>query len=433
MKTIANRFFSSINIKEHPLINCKTELKTYYYCILTLFSQKIYKNDFTIETLEEYKKIFNIQSYVELPENKIISYFLKPWRKKHLILLVYDLYLINCPSNVSLSSFKEAIKDFAIEKCTSHQYTTLCKFTERVFSMQEGDRFIDYGSILKQQIKSNQLFLNEHGKRIVFTANMSSGKSTIINAIIGKKIAKTAQEVCTGNISYIYNKPFEDGHIHLIYDHSTINADIEELLSNNWDKEKYISSYFDLVTRNSDRLCLIDTPGVNSSMNRQHGRITRSTLEQREYDVIVHVLNAQQLGTDEELSHLRWIKNNISDRIVIFVLNKLDVFNTKEDSIDGSMAAVKEDLERIGFVNPIICPISAYFAFLIKQKKLGVQLSEDEQDEYDLYVKKFNKPIYDLSRFYPKYKIEPDDDEATVLLKKCGFYGFEKTISGGIK
>ena len=187
------------------------------------------------------------------------------------------------------------------------------------------------------------------------------------------------------------------------------------------------------MTRNSDRLCLIDTPGVNSSMNRQHGRITRSTLEQREYDVIVHVLNAQQLGTDEELSHLRWIKNNISDRIVIFVLNKLDVFNTKEDSIDGSMAAVIEDLERIGFVKPIICPISAYFAFLIKQKKLGVQLSEDEQDEYDLYVKKFNKPIYDLSRFYPKYKIEPDDDEATVLLKKCGFYGFEKTISGGIK
>lgn len=204
-------------------------------------------------------------------------------------------------------------------------------------------------------------------------------------------------------------------------------------MSDKWDKEKYISSYFNLTDKSNSRLCLIDTPGVNSSMNRRHGRITRSALDKREYDVIIHVLNAQQLGTDEEIAHLRWIKNNIQDREVIFVLNKLDVFKAKEDDVDRSIALVRSDLEKIGFEDTIICPISAYFAFLIKQKRLGVNLTEDDQDEYDLYVKKFNKPVYDLSRFYPEYQIKSDDDEATMLLKKCGFYGFEKIISGGIK
>lgn len=270
--------------------------------------------------------------------------------------------------------------------------------------------------------------LNHDYKRIILTANMSAGKSTIINAIIGKKIAKTAQEVCTSNINYIYNKSFEDGHIHLIYDGSTIIVDKEELLSNGFNKERYIFSYFNFIDKNNSHLCLIDTPGVNSSMNRQHGRITKGALDKREYDIIIYVFNAQQLGTEEEITYLRWIKNNIQDHYVIFALNKLDVFKSKEDNIDNSIVHVREDLEKIGFNNPIICPISAYFAFLIKQKCMGVVLSEDDQDEFDMYVKKFNKSAYDLSRFYPEYPIRPGDDEAEVLLKKCGFYGFEKTL-----
>lgn len=430
METLTQRFCSSLDIKNHPLVNAPIKLKSKYYSLLELFATKVYANDFTSETLDEYKNCFKIQFVSENNNIEIMSYFLKPWRKKHFVLLVYDLYLINCPFNAGRSSFKEAIKKRTIEVCTNRQYKAFCRFLERIFNMRQNDKLIAYGNTLRQQVEYNREFLNKNCKRIILTANMSAGKSTIINAIIGKKLAKTAQEVCTGNVSYIYNKSFEDGHIHLICNSSTINTDTERLLYNEWDKEKYISSYFNLTDKNNSRLCLIDTPGVNSSMNRQHGRITRNALDKREYDIIIHVLNAQQLGTDEEIAHLRWIKNNIQDRVVIFVLNKLDVFKAKEDDVDRSIAIVRSDLEKIGFSDPIICPISAYFAFLIKQKRLGVDLTEDDQDEYDLYAKKFNKPVYDLSRFYPEYQIKSDDDEATMLLKKCGFYGFEKIISG---
>lgn len=219
----------------------------------------------------------------------------------------------------------------------------------------------------------------------------------------------------------------------MVFDKPTINANDEELLSNDWDKKKYIATYFNLSFHQNERWSLIDTPGVNSSMNKQHGRITRSTLEQREYDAIIHVLNAQQLGTDEEIAHLRWLKKHVQDRLIIFALNKLDVFNSKEDNIDSSMDLVRADLEKIGFENPIICPMSAYFAFLLKKKKLGACFTEDEQDEYDLYVKKFKRSAYDLSRFYPQIQIKSNDDEFTVLMKKCGFYGFEKVIFGAGK
>lgn len=362
METITQKFCSSLDIRNHPLVNSNVNIKSKYYSLLELFATKVYANNFTSETLDEYKKCFKIQFVSENNEIEIMSYFLKSWRKKYFLLLIYDLCLINCPFNVSQSSFQETIKSRAIEVCTNRQYQAFCRFLERIFNMRQNDKLIDYGNTLRLQVEYNREFLNKNCRRIILTANMSSGKSTIINAIIGKNIAKTAQEVCTGNVSYIYNKPFEDGHIHLICDRSTINADTEELLSNKLDKEKYISSYFNLIDKNNSRLCLIDTTGVNSSMNRQHGRITRTALDKREYDVIIHVLNAQQLGTDEEIAHLRWIKNNIQDRVVIFVLNKLDVFKEKEDDVDRSIARVRSDLEKIGFSNSIICPISAYFA-----------------------------------------------------------------------
>jgi len=431
METINNRFFTSFDINEHPIADSKINMRIKYFSLLRSFAENIYVNDFTSETLNEYKTRFRIQSIPEVSASEAVAFFLNPWRKKHLILLRYDLYLINCPFSINQYDFISAMRSHAARICTNGQYKSFCRFLEKTTNMTQKDKLINYGGKLRELSLHNRSFLSMNCRRIIITANMSSGKSTIINAITGKKITRTAQEVCTGNVSYIYSKPFEDEHIHMIYDKSTINADNEELLSNDWDKEKYISSYFNLSFNPKERFCLIDTPGVNSSMNRQHGRITRNTLEQRNYDCIIHVLNAQQLGTDEELAHLRWIKNNIQNRRVIFALNKVDIFKSKEDNIDSSIATIRTDLEKLGFENPVICPMSAYFAFLIKKKKLEIRFSEEEQDEYDLYVKKFNKQEYDLSRFYPNNSVSTSDDDATVLMKKCGFYGFEKIISGG--
>lgn len=59
---------------------------------------------------------------------------------------------------------------------------------------------------------------------------------------------------------------------------------------------------------------------------------------------------------------------------VIFVLNKLDEFRIAYDDIFMSINNVKKDLIIMGFENPVICPISAYFALLIKMKANDMNL-----------------------------------------------------------
>ena len=57
----------------------------------------------------------------------------------------------------------------------------------------------------------NRAFSAKPLRTVLITAGMSSGKSTLINALIGKKISRTQNDACTAKIHYIYNKPYEDG------------------------------------------------------------------------------------------------------------------------------------------------------------------------------------------------------------------------------
>lgn len=281
------------------------------------------------------------------------------------------------------------------------------------------------------QYRKNRQFMTLPEKRFIITANMSSGKSTLINSIIGKKVAKTAQEACTGSLSYIYNKPFDDGKISIAAPKLNLNAHSDELKRIPLSSESTIAAYFssDAIEK---RVCLIDTPGVNSAINLDHGKITKEALKQTRYDVMAYILNATQLGTDDEMKYLRWIHNNLPDQKMVFVLNKLDRFKASDDSIQESIEGAKNDLISIGFKDPVICPVSAYCAYLIKLKKSGAELSEDELDDYGYYAKKFGRSAYDLSVYYNGVRVEPDDSEETALLKRCGAYGFEKILFGGV-
>ena len=149
------------------------------------------------------------------------------------------------------------------------------------------------------------------------------------------------------------------------------------------------------------------------------------------YDTLIYILNANKLGTDEENEHLQWVSKNVPKEKVVFVLNKLDDFNSTDDSIEESIDGVKNDLLTIGYEKPQICPLSAYFAFLIKLKANGGRMTEDEKDVYNLYVKKFSRAEYDLSKYVNGVHSNADDSELTQMSKKCGLYGLEQILFGG--
>ena len=257
---------------------------------------------------------------------------------------------------------------------------------------------------------------------------MSAGKSTLINALIGKDIARTSQEVCTGNLCYFYNLPFNERYIHFKGASVNFSATSDEYKKFEWNKEVAIALHFESKGSEKRRLCLVDTPGVNSSVNQEHGQISKEFIGKRKFDQLLYILNANKLGTDEEIAYLKWICKNISEEKVIFVINKLDNFNKSEDNIKLSIDYIRRDLQTMGYKKPQLYPISAYFAYLLKKEVMKEGMDEDEIDELQLFKKRFLKPYYNLSTFYD---CEECGNDYEGFLKRSGFFYLEKKIMEG--
>ncbi len=300
----------------------------------------------------------------------------------------------------------------------------LCDETQDIAKFKNAEYLIT-------QCRKNIAHLRLKEKRILVTANMSAGKSTLINAIIGKRIARTSQEVCTGNACYIWNKPFEDNNVHLMTASLNLHADAAALSDYTWDGTIAMAAYFSSVYPKHERLCIVDTPGVNAALYKKHSEITHSVLSEQSYDKILYVFSPTNLGTDAELAHLRWISSHAEHDKIVFVLNKIDEYRAGHDNISDSIESLRQELTQLGFVNPTICPISAYYAFLQKLKKDGAVMTEDEEDEYEMLHRKFAKEFYDLSGYYPDALPDTADSEEILEWKRSGLYGFEKILYGG--
>ena len=55
-----------------------------------------------------------------------------------------------------------------------------------------------------------------------------------------------------------------------------------------------------LKSRKKKSFGVIDTPGPNNSMDRSHGEMMKKAIEKKEYKKIFYILNATQLGTEDD-------------------------------------------------------------------------------------------------------------------------------------
>ena len=82
----------------------------------------------------------------------------------------------------------------------------------------------------------------------------------------------------------LYNKPFEDERIHLKTSSVQFNANMESLRNYDWKNSISIASYFSGIEPIKNRICIIDTPGVNAASYREHSEITHKALLNCKYD-----------------------------------------------------------------------------------------------------------------------------------------------------
>ncbi|QWH39345.1 dynamin family protein [Bacillus mycoides] len=275
-----------------------------------------------------------------------------------------------------------------------------------------------------------KILLKKANKRILVTATMSAGKSTLVNALIGNKIMVTRNESCTAKQFIITEDPTVGNEV--IYEYGKIKWKFQKNIANilhefKGNELKLRAKMFH--SEDSKLWEIIDTPGVNSSSDPDHKQLTESIIQSNNFDVLLYVMNGNHLGTEDDLQHLKFVKKYVDNNKIIFVINKVDQFRKSQDSIVESYSKTKAYLKELGFTNPRVQPTSAYAAFLMKKELLNKELNEDEEEELALFKRKFNREQYDLS-CYQGISIEKSNDIKQWMLEKCGMLAVEKLIVG---
>lgn len=217
-------------------------------------------------------------------------------------------------------------------------------------------------------------------------ATVSSGKSTLLNSILGKDLIPAKNQACTAKISKIYNENKKDYFSGRGFVGDKLEKDFqiltqEDLVYLNENPEiNKVEIFGKIKNINSDenKLVLIDTPGPNNANDLRHKELTYELIAKDYKPLILYVLNYQQLGITDDKKLLEDIGKAINEsgdtqnsERFIFVLNKFDskFESANDDPIEKTIATAKEYLKSVDIHNPVIIPTSAMTALLIREKK----------------------------------------------------------------
>lgn len=245
--------------------------------------------------------------------------------------------------------------------------------------------------------KKNEAFFSKKHYKVLVTATMSAGKSSLINAICGIPINQVANEATTNAIRYIFNKTFNDELIYQAHDKLSLNNSLNEVKSTKESDELYLS----LNSRplEKERIVFVDTPGVNYSEDENHKITTRKEIEKLNYDLLIFVFNVQNLRTTDDYVHLNFIKDVLKDKNIIFVINKIDGIDVETDSMKTIVQNTREFLENIGFSNPCIIPVSSKVGELCKKKQSSI-LKPKEKYMYSIYEDMFKEYEMNIAKLF---------------------------------
>lgn len=240
---------------------------------------------------------------------------------------------------------------------------------------------------------------------IAVVATMSSGKSTLINAMLGTELLPARNEATTATIARIHDEDDAKVFRGVVYDRDdneicsgdSLTLDNMNEFNSNPDTAR-IEIYGNIVGISSQslKLVLTDTPGPNNSRTDEHKNHTYRLIKDSKYKpMVLYILNGTQLETNDDNSLLTDIAGAMqesgrqaSDRF-LFVLNKADEFDTSKEDIQKYLDKTKEYLEKHGIQNPRIFPCSSYTAKLIRQYQSGKQFSKRERLDLDRAIELF--------------------------------------------
>lgn len=258
-------------------------------------------------------------------------------------------------------------------------------------------------------------------------STMSSGKSTLINALVGKDLLPSRNMACTAKAVAILDNDlktqFEIHAVDTSGKYSLIKEASQKVVADfnqtNDVAEMIIEGEIRGIKNSKKSLFIIDTPGINNSMDSEHEQITKKVLDEYSEGLILYVINAQQIGTYDDSNFLSLIARKLKDNQnfnIIFAINKMDLIDPKREEPNVLVANCEEYIKEKGIDNPIIIPISAGSALIFKKALDGESLSETETDDFGRYYKHFRREGFSLV----DYAVIPRRGDNTQIVKVDG-------------
>lgn len=301
-------------------------------------------------------------------------------------------------------------------------------------------------------------------------ATMSSGKSTLINALLSNKLMPSKNEACTATITEILD--IDDPHFaavvyngdnRVIQEVPELTPDIMSELNNDENVHRiFAEGDIPFLDARSMALMLVDTPGPNNAQNQAHKNTTYRAINSNANNLILYVLNGTQLSTNDDAELLRYVATQIKkggkqvrDRF-LFVINKMDQFNPEEEDIGNVILAAKRYLASYGIEDPQLFPCSAFTALNIRTYLRDVDvdnLTRSQERMLPLAARDtlpmIDKFVYHDSMHLEKYTtLSPsaqqelnfrlseaiaNNDTKEQALIHCGIYSIEAAITAYVK
>ena len=247
----------------------------------------------------------------------------------------------------------------------------------------------------------------EKAKNALFEVNvvatMSSGKSTLINALLGQKLMPAANEPTTATIVKIIDT--EQDHFSAVafgsngqkiktLDKVTLK-DMRELNSDPKVTMVELRGNIPFVKSTGMRLVLVDTPGPNNSRTKRHEEMTYEMIANSDKSLVLYVMNGTQLGINDEKIFLDYVCDQMKEggkksrERFLFVVNKMDDFKPSEDDegitcIQDALNNAVEGLKERGIYDPNVFPAASL-------PTLQYRTDDPEADELIAFERKSKK------------------------------------------
>ena len=341
-------------------------------------------------------------------------------------------------------------------KCSFHKTKDIAEVERTIDSIFKEIQEGPISELRDQQIVNAFEKAKNSRFEINVVATMSSGKSTLINALLGQQLMPAANEATTATIVKIVDS-IQEGFSAIALDKSgnqlgekIDSVTLEDMKRLNASEEVStieLHGKIPFVSSVGMKLVIVDTPGPNNSRDSKHQEMTYRMISDSEKSLVLYVMNGQQLGINDEKIFLDYVCQSMKQggkqgrERFIFAVNKMDAFKPKDeglDCIENALEKVKSSLEERGIHNPNIFPVTACAA-------LELRTDDDEPMALEIFKRGSKKyPSLHFDNYYQYSNLpqavrtdieeivaqaEKANDNDTLVEVRTGIVSIEKAIS----